>query len=85
MGADLPEPWRGLIATMYRHDGAWWLALHPVPRTMSEALRPAWTACFQLTETDLGEEYDLGQFLSAFSGVLEDVAAERILPVELMR
>lgn len=82
-----PQPieFRGLNVNVHRSGDAWVVEITPNPFTCAEALRPPWVAVFPVSEVPVDEVFTLAQFLSLTSMVLEDIAAERREPLELIR
>jgi len=78
----VPAETKGINVNWRPGADGWLLELTPNPLCIAEAFRPRWRTVFILDGFPPNTEFTAGQMLSALSVALEQVAQEKVDPIE---
>jgi len=79
---DAPRESRGVNINFHPHGALWAIELTPNPLTVSEAFRPHYRTVFEVPGPERNQTFSTMQLLSLLSMALEEIAQEKIEPVE---
>lgn len=77
-----PAETKGVNVNWRPGTQGWVLELTPNPLSVAEAFRPRWRTVFMFDGFGPNTEFTASQMLSALSIALEDIAAEKVDPIE---
>lgn len=78
----MPAETRGINVNWRPGSDGWILELTPNPLSVAEAFRPRWRTVFLMDGFRPNVEFTSGQMLSALSVALEEIAQEKVDPIE---